>query len=210
MAEHRLVEIDQRPFARNSAPPSAEALVRHVAEASSDSVYLQVRRGTTTVSVRVTDSARSQVAEALGLAALPGPNAAAATALGTCLWVRPDGWLVCGDGAVRQEVIDTLGAAVPPHDGAVVDISASHIVLELGGPASRDVLASCCPLDLHPRAFKAARCAQTLISKAPVLVHLVDETPQWRLHVRPSLTAYVVAWLTDAMPEPSPVRHDKH
>ena len=81
-----------------------------------------------------------------------------------------------------------------------LDISASRVLLELAGRASRDVLASCCPLDLHQRSFEIGECAQSLIAKAPVLLHLADEAPTWHLYVRPSLAAYVTAWLEDAMP----------
>jgi heterotetrameric sarcosine oxidase gamma subunit len=54
--------------------------------------------------------------------------------------------------AVASEEVDMLGAkhdaAVRADDGAVVDVSGSRMLVELAGPA-RDVLASCCPLDLH-------------------------------------------------------------
>ncbi len=63
----------------------------------------------------------------------------------------------------------------------------------------RAPLASCCPLDLHPRAFAVGACAQSLVAKAPVLLQLLDGAPRWRLLVRPSLAAYVVSWLADAI-----------
>ena len=64
--------------------------------------------------------------------------------------MRPDEWLVVGAEGARKAIVDTLEAAVGSDDGAVVDVSASRIVLELSGSASRDVLANCCPLDCIP------------------------------------------------------------
>jgi len=81
----------------------------------------------------------------------------------------------------------------------VVDLSSARVILELSGPAARDVLASCCALDLHPRAFGPGRCAQTLVAKAPVLLAFVEERPTYRFYVRPSLASYVVGWLLDGM-----------
>jgi sarcosine oxidase subunit gamma len=151
------------------------------------------------ISVRVCESARGRVADALGLDALPSNNRTSATRFGTCLWVRPDGWIVTGQDAARSMIVETIEATASPDETAVVDISASRVRLDLTGPASRDVLASCCPLDLHPRSFARGHCAQSVIAKAPVLLHLVDDTPRWHIYVRPSLVAYVEAWLGDAM-----------
>jgi len=159
-----------------------------------------ISRGTKTViSVRAVPAARPRVAHAIGVEALPGNNKTAVGRLGTCLWVRPDEWLVVAVPGMRGTLIGTIEAALGSDEGAVVDVSSSRIVLELRGSRSRDVLASCCPLDLHPRVFSPGDCAQSVIAKAPVLLHLVDDTPRWELYVRPSLVAYVVAWLTDGM-----------
>jgi len=169
-------------------------------EHEAEAVQLITHRPRTVVSMRVCESARSRVAAALGLDTLPPSNRTAVIRWGTCLWVRPDEWLVTAQDTSRGAIMDMVETAVDRNEGAVVDISSSRVLLELGGPASRDVLASCCPLDLHPRSFAAGHCAQSLIAKAPVLFHLVDETPRWHLYVRPSLVAYVVAWLADAIP----------
>jgi sarcosine oxidase subunit gamma len=167
------------------ADPFAEALV--------------VRGARTVVSVRAIPSARAAVAHALGLEALPANGKTAVAKLGTCLWVRPDEWLIAAPSGTAEPIIAVLEAALGTDDGAAIDISASRVVLELSGSASRDVLASCCPLDLHPRSFRPGGCAQSLVAKAPVLLHLVTDAPTWELYVRPSLVSYVVAWLTDAM-----------
>ena len=168
-----------------------------MAEPAAD--YLAVHGPRTVVSVRAVPSARARVARALGIEALPATGKTVVGDLGTCLWVRPDEWLIAARTGTAGTIIDVLEGALGLTDGAVIDISASRVVLELSGPTSRDVLASCCPLDLHSRIFAPGDCAQSLIAKAPILLHLVDGTPRWDLYVRPSLVTYVVAWLTQAM-----------
>jgi sarcosine oxidase subunit gamma len=169
-------------------------------EHEADTVQLIAHRRRAVVSMRVCESARPRTAKALGLDMLPPSNRTAVVRWGTCLWVRPDEWLVVGEDTSRRAIMDMVETAVGRDEGAVVDVSSSRALLELVGPASRDVLASCCPLDLHPRSFVVGHCAQSLIAKAPALFHLVDETPRWHVYVRPSLVAYVVAWLADAIP----------
>ncbi len=180
-------------------PHFPPALVRQMSGVVRRDVELVPQPATSVISVRARDEALDRVAERLGLASLPGPNGVALTSLGACLWVRPDEWLLIGEQAARSQVVAALEQAVGADDGVVVDISASRVILELSGGRARDVLASCCPLDLHPRVFTEGRCAQSVVGKAPILLQLVDRTPRWRIVVRPSLAAYVTSWLTDAM-----------
>ena len=65
-------------------------------------------------------------------------------------------------------------------------------------PAARDVLATCCSLDLHPRVFGPGQCVQTLIQKAGVLIEARGDD-DYLLLVRPSFAAYVAEWLLDGM-----------
>jgi sarcosine oxidase subunit gamma len=115
------------------------------------------------------------------------------------LWLGPEEWLLVGPPSSRAETLEALERAVGPDDGGVVDLSASRVLFELKGPEARDVLASCCALDLHTRVFGPGQCAQTLVAKAPVLLSQVDEAPTYRLFVRPSLASYVVSWLVDGI-----------
>jgi heterotetrameric sarcosine oxidase gamma subunit len=52
------------------------------------------------------------------------------------------------------------------------------------------LLASGCPLDLHPRTWRSGMCAQTLFAKAPVILH--ERAESTGLLVRPSFADYVV------------------
>lgn len=113
------------------------------------------------------------------------------------LWLGPDEWLVIGpDGsedALETKCREALGAT-----GSVVDVSANRTIVELRGREARAILESGCALDLHPRAFTAGRCAQTLVARAGVILHQVSDEPGYRLFVRPSLAMYLATWLCDA------------
>jgi sarcosine oxidase subunit gamma len=83
----------------------------------------------------------------------------------------------------------------------VVDVSDSRAVITLSGPRALDVLAKGCPLDLHPRVFSPGRCAQSLLAKAHVLLHRVDDAPTFEIYVHRSFADYLWTWLEDAAAE---------
>jgi len=170
-----------------------------MADASWSGATLVALGARSQIDVRARGPAVARVAACLSIPALPAPNRFVATPLGDCLWLGPEEWLVVGPPSSRAETLEALERAVGPDDGAVVDLSASRVLVELKGPSVRDVLASCCALDLHPRVFGPGRCAQTLVAKAQVLLSQLDEAPTYRLFVRPSLASYVVSWLVDGI-----------
>jgi sarcosine oxidase subunit gamma len=149
------------------------------------------------IDVRARGAAAFRVAECLSLTALPGANRFVGTPLGDCFWLRPDEWLVVGEPSSREWALAALESAVGRDEGAVVDVSSSRVPLEVQGLGARDLLASGCSVDLHPRVFGPGQCVQTLFGKAPVLLCQMDSPPRFRLFVRPSLLAYVVSWLED-------------
>ncbi len=50
-------------------------------------------------------------------------------------------------------------------------------------------------LDLHPREFRVGQCAQTGLSRANVLLHLIDDVPTFEIYVLKSFSDYLWRWL---------------
>ena len=145
-----------------------------------------------------TDAALDAVEAAIGVRPSVTPNRRTAGDNGRGMaWLGPDEWLLVapGDGG-------TLGAelevAVRPHGGSVVDLSAHRTTLEIHGPRSREILASACSIDLHPRSFEIAHCAQTTLARVDVVIGRVGDDA-YRIYVRASFAPYLVAWLRDAI-----------
>jgi sarcosine oxidase, subunit gamma len=136
--------------------------------------------------------------EALGIELPVEPNTAARSGERSVLWLGPDEWLVVEPAGREAETELVLREALAG-EGAVVDLSANRTALLLSGPSAREVLATCCALDLHPRAFGPGDCAQTLVAQAQAIIELVDDTPAFRVLVRPSFAAYVAEWLLDGV-----------
>jgi sarcosine oxidase subunit gamma len=132
--------------------------------------------------------AATRIGELLGTPLPVVPN----TGSEAVLWLGPDQWLVFG--ASEQQ----LRAALGDTPGSVVDVSANRVAFELSGPGAREVLEQGCAIDLHPRAFGPGRCAQTMLARANVVLHQVDDAPTYRLLVRPSFAGYLTSWVRDA------------
>jgi sarcosine oxidase subunit gamma len=112
------------------------------------------------------------------------------------LWLGPDEWLVVGAPGAAGSIAAELGSSLAGLHHSVVDVSANRVLLELSGPSRHDVLASACPIDLHPRSWVAGRCAQSVFGAAQVLLH--EREGATRLFVRPSFANYVVDLLLAA------------
>jgi sarcosine oxidase subunit gamma len=141
----------------------------------------------------------------LGFALPAEPNTAAskgkpsAKTQVTALWLGPDEWWVLG--AEPAKLAAKLVQALDSQAAAVTEVGESRICIHIAGPHTRDLLAKGCPLDLHPRVFTAGACAQSLLAKAPVLIHQVEEQPAYDIYVLRSFAEYLWLWLEDAAKE---------
>ncbi|WP_406176133.1 sarcosine oxidase subunit gamma [Streptomyces sp. NBC_00996] len=150
--------------------------------------------------------AKGAAADAVGLALglqLPlQPNTVVRAGELTALWLGPDEWLVVGPPGTQQDLESRIRAATGDAPVSVTDVSAQRTTLLVAGPRARDLLAHGCPLDLHPRAFGAGRCAQTTLARAQIVLVARDESRAgfWVL-VRSSFAGYLTDWLLDAAAE---------
>lgn len=119
-------------------------------------------------------------------------------------WLGPDEWLLIG--LRDQDVSVEFRNQFSQFHSAVVDLSGGQTIIRAGGHAWRDVLASACPLDLHPSVFKPRQCAQTVFAHTNVLLISVsdednDEVKALDIVVRRSFADHVGRWLIDAAAE---------
>ena len=162
------------------------------------SVALSELRFADQIGIRV----RPPVAAYLAGVPLPmQPNRVAAMRQVRTLWLGPDEWLVTAPAETAPELMARLAGALAGRPAMVTDLSAARAIIEIGGSQARRLLAKGCGLDLHPRAFAAGQCAQTLFAKLPVILDQVTAAPLYRLFVRRSSARWLVDWLIDAAEE---------
>jgi sarcosine oxidase, subunit gamma len=132
-------------------------------------------------------------------------GAAVAEMLGadaTVIWFGPQESLVTSTVRAGEELEAALRDVVTGHGGAAVDVSAQRTTLRLTGTRARDVLATGCSLDLHPRAFGLGATAQTMLGQAAVVLIALDEDgTDYRILVRSSFARHLADWLLDASGE---------
>ena len=118
-------------------------------------------------------------------------------------WLGPDEWLLVTAAGEETGVRDRLEESLSGRSFAVCDVTGYYTAVELTGEHARDVLEKGCTLDLHPRAFGAGQCAQTLLSHAGILLRPLGEAADagFELIVRRSFADYAFVWIEDAAEE---------
>lgn len=126
-----------------------------------------------------------QVRRSLGVDLPVRANASVIGASACALWLGPRSWVWMADDAAPA--FDEARQAINTGGGAIFDVSASQLAWVVSGDAAERVLNRMCPLDLHPSAFPAGHCAQTLLGHAAGLIFRPRDTPTFVLMVARSL-----------------------
>ena len=125
-----------------------------------------------------------QVARQFSIALPLAPNTTARSDALTAFWLGPRSWLLVAEAANSPlagfiEKRDALNAA----GSALFDLSAARVAYRLAGARATELLATGCPLDLHPRAFRAGDCAQSVFGRVNALLCKSDEAPTFIIMV---------------------------
>ena len=83
----------------------------------------------------------------------------------------------------------------------VADVTDGWAIFNIDGAHSRDLIAKGCGLDLHPRAFAADACAQTLFAQCFAVLRRAEQENAFQLMVDQPLAGHIQAWLADATAE---------
>ncbi|HZS84064.1 MAG TPA: sarcosine oxidase subunit gamma family protein [Stellaceae bacterium] len=189
------------------AVPVARSPLAHLPEAARemrDDLAVSLRErpllGLLNLRLDAASEAAQRVKAALGFG-LPGePNRATGEGGRSALWLGPDEYLVVTEPGGEAALARSLAEALQDR-GAVTDVSDGRTAIEIAGSRARDVLATGCSLDLHPRVFRAGQCAQSGLAKARIILHQIDDRPGYRVFVERSHAEYLWLWLMDAAAE---------
>jgi methylglutamate dehydrogenase subunit D len=143
------------------------------------------------------DALARKVAERYGLQLPDGPRRSTAGRL-TFAGVGPGQWIASAEAAADfvARLRSDLGSFA-----AVADQSDSRLVVRLSGPCVRDVLAKGLAVDLHPRAFKVADVAVTLVAHIGVQIDMLDDAPTYQLAAPRSMAGSFWSWLSASAAE---------
>lgn len=135
------------------------------------------------------------VEKTLGLALPLEAGGTAGEPLLRVFWVGPDEWwILCP--AEAPDLAPDLREALAGHHVAITEIGESRACLRVSGPKAATVLEQGCPLDLHPRSFAPGRCAGTVLAKAGITLHQVEDN-SYEIYVLRSFAEYLWRWLED-------------
>ncbi len=113
-------------------------------------------------------------------------------------WLGPDEWLVITPAGRQGQLKQDLLAALDGVFASVVDNSSGLTTIHVTGNNAAALLATDCPLDLHPREFKPGQCAQTRIAKTGMTIAPLADGSGFEVIFRRSFADYLLLWLQDA------------
>jgi len=113
-------------------------------------------------------------------------------------WLGPDEWLVITPTDQQGKLQADLKKALAGVFSSVVDNSSGLTMLEITGDNAANLLATDCPLDLHPREFRAGQCAQTRLAKAGMTIAPLRKGAGFEVIIRRSFADYLLLWMQDA------------
>ena len=187
---------------RQSPLAELETPIRSLGVGGAVSFWIQERPFRTHINLRG-DASEARfleiVATATGIVLPQDPNTCASSDRWHVSWLSPDEWLLMGpeDDAAVVVLVDQLESL----HHALNEVSGGQTVFRVGGDAWREVLASACPFDLHPRVFGAGACGQTVVAHTNVVLIFVNDDPRGEaldIVVRRSFADHLARWLMDA------------
>ena len=113
-------------------------------------------------------------------------------------WLGPDEWLIVTPAGGEAKLKSELQKALDGQFCSVVDNSSGLTLLHITGDNAAALLATDCPLDLHPREFKLGQCAQTRLAKAGMTLSPLADGAGFEVIIRRSFADYLLLWLQDA------------
>jgi sarcosine oxidase subunit gamma len=137
------------------------------------------------------------VERVLGVALPKSSGGRAVAGERVAIWMGPDEWLIQSTQDMAADLERGFREALGSRHYAVVDVSSGYTVIDIEGANVRAVLASGCPLDLHPRAFVEGQCTQTHFFKAGITLCRHGDD-RFQVIVRRSFAEYGCLMLLDA------------
>jgi sarcosine oxidase subunit gamma len=135
------------------------------------------------------------VQTATGLSLPSAANTVSNGGVWQILWLGPNEWWITGPDGEADSLVEALRGNFSGQHATACDVSESRAIIRLKGPRAREVLMRGVSLDLHPREFRVGQCAQTGVSRANALLHLVDDAPTFEVYVLKSFSDYLWRWL---------------
>jgi len=113
-------------------------------------------------------------------------------------WLGPDEWLIVTPAGGQSQLKAELLSAMKDAFCSVVDNSSGLTMIHVSGEHAAALLATDCPLDLHPREFKHGQCAQTRLAKAGMTLSPLLDNSGFEVIIRRSFADYLLFWLQEA------------
>jgi len=177
-----------------------ESFVTRAAPAAGANIHIAIDNAIQFINVRGDDADEDFKATMSSVdCALPASANTFVGAEPSVYWLGPDEWLI----ATHEDAIalhERIQTGCRGNSGSAVNLSDTYVQLILSGAAAAQTIAKGCTIDLHPAVFRKGNCAQTVLSRAGILLACVENGNIYQVTVRRSFAEYLALWLQNAAP----------
>lgn len=134
---------------------------------------------------------------------LPNPNSVTSRDELSCLWLRPNEWLLISRSAASGLAFDQLAPdpAGATRASAAIDVSCRFASLKVAGACAAELLNSGCSIDFSERTFPSGHCCQTRIEEVPVIISRSSDSREFEVMPERALADYLWRWMSSAIRE---------
>lgn len=128
---------------------------------------------------------------------MPGRREVRSGARGTACWMSPDEVLVLVPYAAAEAQAGAMRAVLGRTHALAVDVSDARAMLQVSGPAAREVMAKLCPVDLSPQGFGPGMFRRTRLAQVAAAIWMPG-AEEFRVVCFRSVAEYALDVLTAA------------
>jgi sarcosine oxidase subunit gamma len=121
-------------------------------------------------------AASPRLGEALGITLPEKPNTSTECGPIRAVWAEPNMWLIFGPHDALNNLTQKLDASELGSQCLMSDLTGGRTTLEISGQHASEILATGCPIDLHPRAFATGQSARSLFREISIHLMKASET----------------------------------
>ncbi len=108
--------------------------------------------------------------------------------------LAPEQWMLVAKDSADGSFHKTIAAKIAGI-GYVSEQSDSRVCFRISGKHARNLMSRGCRLDLHPDVVSPGFCAQTTMAQIGVLLHQLDDNPDYDLYVYSGFARSFMDWL---------------
>lgn len=110
-------------------------------------------------------------------------------------WLGPNDWLLVNPAPDMDSINTTIRESADNATPALTDVTDAYSIIDISATDAVARLAAGCSVDFHDSEFPTGRYVLTRLQHLSVIIHRLDDTPNYRILVDRSVAQFLWGWL---------------